>query len=403
VAKLPSKEEQKAIRDRIWAAFSVSLPGSFTPTPNEILDARIRNESLPLELRFDALIERKSLGNWSLFACERDWRTGKAVALNQGDCAKILKVDKRRISEIVVIRQAQGFLQPKEGLENPSLLVLVLDPQAPAAIPEKEEKPKVVWATFSKHWDEAHPAEIERRALLLSQAAPFLEEAKEIHLQKLAAFKKAKEEEVSAEGPDVPDTTSPDVSGTSPKRPDTLSDTSGRISPPEPHGHGIGPRARPTNLKQFTSSPPATTTNIEVPGPLPIDLVVVAEKLRAYGAITNAAVAKFVAACRKECPDSRTADVVAAIGAMKIRKSADNPMGVLLTQVPAIVAVQHEQRVQEEKKSQQAERESAEWDALRRKRQVAEARSNWNALSAEDKAQYIELYPELAKEGENDA
>jgi hypothetical protein len=134
MADSPNK---KAVRDRVWADYIVSLAGQkYTPTPNEILDARITDTRLRFEERADALLERKSAGHWSTFACERDWDTGIATPLGQSDFARILVpqedgkplAGKQRVSAWAKLRDEQGYLRLGDG-QNPRLLVLVVRPR----------------------------------------------------------------------------------------------------------------------------------------------------------------------------------------------------------------------------------------------------------------------------------
>jgi len=198
---------KKAIQRKLYASFSIALQGKYTPLPNNILDTMIADAGLELEDRFDALLDRMSFGNWSLYACRRDWDTGAATIVTQSDFATILKVDKQRINDVVVKRRQQGYLQNKETLPNPRMLARELDPHgARPAPPEKE--PRIRWADFSDKWDSEHQDLVKQRAELLAKAAPYLEKAHKIHEQKLNAFKQAqKEEEQVPDSPDNPSAT----------------------------------------------------------------------------------------------------------------------------------------------------------------------------------------------------
>lgn len=251
-----SEPSRNAVRERLWAEFSPVLEveveivkpnGSkakekrkrFTPTPNRTLEGRYENPELDLALRFDALLERASLGNWCLFACDRDWETGEAKPLGQAEFARILGTDRRRISELVKLRQGQGVMLETPAEKNGRYLMLNLDPAGKA----KEEQPDqgLSWKDFRAQWDAAHPDLVARSVELRALAAPILTELNAIERARLSDFKKLRREE-----PDSPDevsdtsrTEAPDSADTSEHRaPDSPDKTSGTPRTGDLHSEG---------------------------------------------------------------------------------------------------------------------------------------------------------------------
>jgi hypothetical protein len=82
----------------------------------------------------------------------------------------------------------------------------------------------------------------------------------------------------------------------------------------------------------------STTTAVKI---APLDHVVVANEVRKYGSMTDAAVSKFNAECRRRAPECETGDIVLVISQIgqTISKNAKNPVGILVSSVPYAVAV----------------------------------------------------------------
>lgn len=263
--------KKAALKPKTWAEFNLSLPDKFTPVPNRRLDALVRDTRLTLEERFDALLLRTSLGNWNEFACslvrksqsERkehrsdDPRDDFVIKpLLQVDFARILKVDLRRINDVVVQRRRLGYLEASEKLNNPRLLVPILDP--PPAAAEQSPPRAIAWRDFSKAWDAQHPELVAEAQQAQTFAAPYLERIERIRRQKLADFKAAQKVPHSPDFklPDEPDSPppGPELPGEKVRNsPEKLSATPRSVSPSASHGHDIDPRAHADlNIKQET-------------------------------------------------------------------------------------------------------------------------------------------------------
>lgn len=185
-------EASKAIQIKVWSEFTSALKkanSKWSPVPNAILDSRVANVALPLEQRFDALLDRRSMGNWSLFSCQRDWDTGVTVADRQADYAKILGVDKRRISEVVRLRQKQGLVHSRTDLTLGHLLMPVLDRTVNRPVEESAEEGPT-WKDFSERWDAEHADDLQRKAEALAAAAPYQKIAAQVNRAKLVTGKK---------------------------------------------------------------------------------------------------------------------------------------------------------------------------------------------------------------------
>lgn len=241
----------------------------FTAVANRRLDAIIRNEDLPAEDRFDALVLRTSLGNHNKFACDRVTKSQQPATpetpleklvikpLYQIAVARILGISKQRVSAIVKLRQDQGLLARGEDLANPGWLQPLMEPAAakPRDPHLQPESTFTIPRKFSKAWDAEHPELVEKR-----QAAEAVIDT--IDAQKLADYKASQAAQVKAAGDDgtVPDT--PDSPAQSPVRssvkvssvPDFQSTASPTVSAPRTYGHGIDTRARAETLNRETSA-----------------------------------------------------------------------------------------------------------------------------------------------------
>jgi hypothetical protein len=273
---------KEKLKNRLWAEFQRDLGGRrYTPTPNAILDARIRDTTLELGERFDSLLERKSFGNWNvLFACERNWDTGATTTLGQEEFATILGVDKRRISEVVELRRKQGYVKMK-ALPSDRSLASVLDPRTKLSRVEPEE-PGLKWEEFKATWEAEHPKLVERRAELLALTAPLLAELATIDKASIADFKKARRAasktqstvpderdapaDEGSDPPSIPVQNGADYGSETARTAvrngaDNSSETARTEKTASSHGHGIDPRVREENSKQLDLNTPSSSSS----------------------------------------------------------------------------------------------------------------------------------------------
>jgi hypothetical protein len=199
---------------RTWEEFKLGLPGNYTAVVNRYLDGIVRNKDRPLGQRFDALLHRTSWGNFSDFACSRvpksqDPREPEAShervllkPLTQVEFARILKVDFRRVQELVQLRQDQGLMARREDLDNPGLLMPLYDPQEPRE--RKKEPASVAWPAFSTAWDSQHPDLVQKVKEYEEAAKPYLVEIEAIRKRKLSDWKTAQKVPNTAE-PSTPE------------------------------------------------------------------------------------------------------------------------------------------------------------------------------------------------------
>ncbi len=331
---MTAAESKRDLSKRLHAQFTIAIGNRrYTPTPNTILDARVRNTDLTIEERFDALLERTSMGNWSLFACKRDWDTGLATPLTQGDFAEILKVDKRRISAVVGLRQKQGFVKVNPANQNGygRPLYLDLDPVVEGR-PGPADATVVTWKAFSERWDRKHADLVKHKAAMLAKAHPFLAVVAEIDAAKLAEFRKMRREERPEAGaPSEPsDQSVLDFSDYESGTPatevlDSLDDLS---ATPPTNSPAISYIENSKQQQQEVE----TKTQARTPSE---ELVVVAKM-----GVTEETARKFLKECQTQSPGCTLVQITAVIDEVKstISKNVRNPAGILLTQVPGRIA-----------------------------------------------------------------
>ncbi len=333
---MTAAEAKRDLSKRLHLQFTTAIGNRrYTPTPNTILDARIRNLELTIEERFDALLERTSMGNWSLFACKRDWDTGVATALTQGDFAEILGVDKRRISAVVGLRQKQGLVKINPAEQNGRLLALELDPVVEGRT--VVDATALTWKAFSESWDQDHADLIKHKADMLAKAAPFLQAIAKIDGAKLSDFKRMRKEEKQPDATAPSDQAVLDFSDYESGTPatevlDSLDDLSGTLPTETPAFLYI------ENSKQQQQGAEAESATHA----LSEDVVVVVEKLKDHGIdwVEKPAVQRILEDCRRAAPDCTAevvAEVIARIGRTINRQTQKTPVGVLIKAVPLAI------------------------------------------------------------------
>lgn len=385
---------------RTWQEFIAAMPGKhFSAVANVRLDKIVRNKDLPLEDRFDAFLLRTSWGNFSDFACDRSPKSQDPEApepahekillkpLGQVDFARALKVDPRRIQEVVQRRQDQGLMARREDLANPGLLV-------PLYCPVKSRKPEkdlprvrgAAWEEFSPRWDEEHSdlVELRKKAKSVIDPAqgelPFAGTVEELlknvptetlarivlsvlDRQKLAAFKTVRKTSTS---PDSPDNPSPELPGAENRNspvgktgtPRTPISHNARISS-ELRSRGGGQTLNIKKEEQQQQPPSAATASIS-----DADVVVVADKLL----IKEKAARQFLAECRRRCPECTVEDVLGAWQerAGTLREGMRNPTGLLLEAVPPTIRAYRERRIRNQPTVNPAEERKKDMATARR-------------------------------------
>lgn len=241
-----------------WEQFVAKIPHKhYTAVANRRLEGIYNDARRDLGARFDAYLERMSWGNFSEYACQRTQKPGTSPEIRplvQADVARALNVDRRRIQELVELRQDEGLMARSEDLVNPGLLVPLFEPVAPR---ERSSEPGYVrgalWKAFSPRWDEEHPD-------LVAKLTAAEQTRREIQRRKLADFKTAQNgrnspDDAGVDGPELPGLTVP-------YSPVEMSDTPAPDLGPANHGHAIAPYpARATNVKQETETPSSSSNS----------------------------------------------------------------------------------------------------------------------------------------------
>jgi len=315
------RRAEESFRDKCWTEYEKSLSQAgrvYTPISNERLDAQIAGVGgLTALERIDAYIERKSAGNWSIFACERNWKTFKTDPINQKDIVDYFGFSKQTVSAAVNLRAAQGYLRLGDG-KNPRLIIFILSPKNGVEVPADDGLPP--YSAYKEIWDNEHPVEAQlrikmeaKRDKLRKQLAkdlePVIETISKIEYARLNDYKKLKEKAMpkASEAPEVIDQHSLDFDSPIPPPPvqnltdfpfeesstsdtsvqnlfDEPSVTSGTAEKPKQHA-GSGPiprevkgiaeteknvlraRADSLNIKQFRdqSHPSVGRSSLETP------------------------------------------------------------------------------------------------------------------------------------------